>query len=243
MSKPFEAPFSPEDAFRSSGSDGSCDLVTRLKSCEETIAWQRQLIDEQSAALAHSRKIFDRASEAARIGVWECSLPDNALKWTDVVYDLFDLPRGALLNRAAIVGHYTEASARELERLRSRAIAERTGFEMDADIITAKGNRRWIRINAVVESESGRPVRIFGMKQDITETKLLLEKTRRLAEYDVMTGLANRSLFQSAINDACMLQPDGRRIGALLIIDLDGFKQINDSFGHLIGDECLKLAA
>ncbi|MGL1451776.1 hypothetical protein ACSTI1_00430, partial [Vibrio parahaemolyticus] len=55
------------------------------------------------AELVHSRKIFDRASEAARIGVWECSLPDEALSWTDVVYDLFDLPRRSLLDREQIL--------------------------------------------------------------------------------------------------------------------------------------------
>ena len=114
---------------------------------------------------------------------------------------------------------------------------------MDAAIVTAKGNRRWIRINAIVESENGKAVRIFGMKQDVTETKILLEKTRYLAEYDIMTGLANRSLFQSMMNGAGTPGPNGRSVGALLIVDLDGFKQINDSFGHLIGDECLKLAA
>ena len=222
------------------GTGGASEADLRLTPLEETIRRQERLIEEQAAALAHSRKIFDRASEAARVGVWECALPDNTLQWTDVVYDLFDLPRGAPLDRQSIVDFYTEDSASELQRLRSRAIAERNGFTMDAAIVTARGNHRWIRINAIVECENEVPVRIFGMKQDITETKILLEKTRYLAEYDIMTGLANRSLFQSTLKEAAA---PGRRIGALLIIDLDGFKQINDTFGHAAGDACLKLAA
>ncbi len=185
------------------------------------------------AALEHSRKIFSRASEAARIGVWECTLPDEALTWTDVVYDLFDLPRGSEINRPMILACYTDASREALTTARNRAIAERGGFTLDAEIVTLKGRRRWIRLTATVECEGGIPVRIFGMKQDITEERLLLERTRYLAEFDVMTGLANRSQFQARLSGA----------GALLLVDLDGFKLINDTYGHAVGDDCLREAA
>jgi len=190
-------------------------------------------IAQLRAALEHSRKIFSRASEAARIGVWECTLPDEALSWTDVVYDLFDLPRGSEINRPMILACYTDASREALTTARNRAIAERGGFTLDAEIVTLQGRRRWIRLTATVECESGIPVRIFGMKQDITEERLLLERTRYLAEFDVMTGLANRSQFQARLSSA----------GALLLVDLDGFKLINDTYGHAVGDDCLREAA
>ncbi len=53
-------------------------------------------------------KIFDRSSEAARIGVWECSLPDNGLVWTDMVYELFELTPGTELDRAEILKFYSK---------------------------------------------------------------------------------------------------------------------------------------
>jgi diguanylate cyclase (GGDEF)-like protein len=196
------------------------------------------LIREQAAALAHSRKIFNRSSAVAKIGVWECTLPEETLHWTDVVYDLFDLPRGSPLDRAQIVKCYSEASAKELHVRRSKAIDERGGFDMEAEIITAKGNRRWIRLTATVECAEDVPVRIFGMKQDITEQKILLERTRYLAEFDLMTGLANRSQFQSRLSYLCEREPNAS--GALMLIDLDGFKGVNDTLGHAVGDECLK---
>ncbi|GAA2840167.1 diguanylate cyclase (GGDEF)-like protein [Aminobacter aminovorans] len=204
---------------------------------------QAALIREQAASLAHSQKIFDRSSAAARIGVWQCNLADQALHWTDMVYDLFDLPRGSPLVREEIVKCYTAASAVELHAKRSKGIAERTGFGLDAEIVTAKGNHRWIRITASVECEDGVAVRIFGMKQDITEEKILADQTRYLAEYDVLTGLANRSRFQSKLSEVTPDGDDRPSLGALLLVDLDGFKQINDTFGHVAGDECLKEVA
>ncbi|MBZ9998003.1 diguanylate cyclase domain-containing protein [Mesorhizobium sp. BH1-1-4] len=215
---------------------GDAATIAGLKA---DLAAQAALIARQEVSLAHSRKIFDRASAAARIGVWECSLPDEQLTWTDVVYDLFDLPRGSALDRSEIVKCYPRESRKALTTLRSRAIAERNGFTLDAEITTLAGHCRWIRITATVECEAGEPVRIFGMKQDITEEKILSDRMRYLAEFDAMTGLANRARFQARLGHV----EEGRPLGALLLIDLDGFKAVNDTFGHVIGDECLKEAA
>lgn len=200
-------------------------------------------IAEQARALAHSQKIFDRSADAARLGVWQCNLPDNTLEWTDMVYDMFDLPRGSPLDRDTIVKCYAEASLIELSMRRSKAIAERSGFSMDAEIITGKGIRRWIRITATVECEQGEPVRIFGIKQDITDEKIMLDRTRYLAAFDVMTGLANRAEFQTRFAEFCADHRHDRLPGALLLVDLDGFKALNDTYGHAAGDECLKETA
>jgi diguanylate cyclase (GGDEF)-like protein len=204
---------------------------------------QARLIRQQAAALAHSQKIFARASAAARIGVWECSLPDQALTWTDQVYELFEIPRGSTLDREHILEFYAPDSRKTLEEVRCRAIAERGGFNLDAEITTAKGRSRWIRLTATVECEQGVPVRIFGMKQDITEEKLLYERLRYLADFDDLTGLANRGSFQAKLAGLMERQAGFGPFGALLLVDLDGFKQVNDTFGHALGDEFLRGAA
>ncbi|MFH6781798.1 MULTISPECIES: diguanylate cyclase domain-containing protein [Methylobacterium] len=190
-------------------------------------------------ALAHSRKIFDRASAAARIGVWECDLPAETLTWTDQVYAMFDLPPDTPLDRGRIVACYAPDSLEALVAARSRAIAERGGFTLDAEIVTVAGRRRWIRITAQVECEGTVPVRIFGMKQDITEEKLLADRTRYLAEFDTMTGLANRATFEAQLAALDQAPPGRRPYGALLLVDLDGFKPVNDTLGHAAGDACL----
>ncbi|WP_407648997.1 diguanylate cyclase domain-containing protein [Devosia algicola] len=192
-------------------------------------------LDALASQVTSNLELFERASATARIGVWQCDLSGEVLHWTDSVYDMFELPRGSQLSRELALQCYTDASREALQRVRTEAIRDRTGFNLDVEINTRKGNHRWIRITATLDCKDGEPVRIFGMKQDITEEKILADRTRYLAEFDVMTGLANRGQFQARI--------DQNQSGALLLIDLDGFKQINDRFGHHAGDECLKMAA
>jgi two-component system sensor kinase FixL len=139
-----------------------------------------RLLPQQAASIAHYKKMYDRSSALARIGVWECDLATEALTWTDGVYDLFELPRGSPLDRARIVRFYDAESRREMERLRARTIRDGGSFSLDIHIRTAKGNERWIRLTGDVEREDGRSVRIFGTKQDITAEKTAQEKVRAL---------------------------------------------------------------
>lgn len=203
----------------------------------------KSLLQSRLTVLEHQQRMLEKAARRARIGVFECSLTDERLQWSDVVFDIFDMPRGVIPQRQTCVECYTEKSAAELKRRRDRAIRDRDGFSLDAEIVTPKGNRRWIRITAEVECDVRTPVRLFGLKQDITEEKILFDRTRYMAEFDVMTDLANRSRFQSALSDEAARTSDGDAVGALLLIDLDGFKAINDTHGHLAGDACLKEVA
>jgi diguanylate cyclase (GGDEF)-like protein len=215
----------------------------RLRASPQARAAVRAAQAGDPSSGARYKKMFERASALARIGVWECNLADGALTWTDGVYDIFELPRGSALERARIVELYTDESRAEMERLRARAIAERGSFCVDVQIRTAKGNMRWMRLSADVECEAGEPVRIFGLKQDITQEKDLLERLQRLAECDPLTGIANRGVFHASLEKSFAAAPEDGGLAALLVLDLDGFKQINDTFGHLAGDECLKEVA
>ena len=137
-------------------------------------------LERDAAAAGHYRKMYERISALARIGVWECDLATEALTWTDGVYDLFELPRGSHVDRGQVLALYEEDSRREMEARRAKAVAEGGGFVMDIRIRTARGNQRWVRLTVDVEQQDGRPVRIFGTKQDVTEERAAQERMRAL---------------------------------------------------------------
>lgn len=205
--------------------------------------WQLQRqIEHQSnlirqAEAAHSgAEIFERACVAARMGFWQCDLPSEQLTWSEGTYDLFGLQRRSRIVRSEILRSYTEESLARLGRVRGNAIESESGFGLDAEIRIPDIGTRWIRISATVEHRNGEPIRLFGVKQDITEEKKQLERLEYLARHDVMTGLANRTQFEARLAEVC---ESGGLGSVLMLVDLDGFKAVNDTFGHAIGDECL----
>jgi diguanylate cyclase (GGDEF)-like protein len=94
-----------------------------------------------------------------------------------------------------------------------------------------------LSINSVVEG--GRTARIFGAKQDITSDRQATESLRRQAETDPLTGLANRFVFQASYREVVGDSLNHGFASALVLIDLDRFKDLNDTLGHSAGDACL----
>jgi diguanylate cyclase (GGDEF)-like protein len=92
-----------------------------------------------------------------------------------------------------------------------------------------------------IPGEDGRTVRTVGSLSDVDRRKVLEDQLREAALFDPVTGLANRRLFLDRL--AVAMEQPTRRPGArfaVLFLDLDGFKLINDSLGHLVGDDLLR---
>lgn len=98
------------------------------------------------------------------VGCWECDLSDESLTWSGGVFDIFGLPRGADIARADIVALYSEGSRATLERLRAYAIRHRRGFTLDAEIRSAVGETRWMRVIAAPVCTRSQVVRLAGLK-------------------------------------------------------------------------------
>jgi diguanylate cyclase (GGDEF)-like protein/PAS domain S-box-containing protein len=184
-------------------------------------------------------RLYDQALGFAGIGAWECELATERLTWTPGVYDIFGYPMGNPLRRASIVDLYVEESRRNMELARAEVIRTGRTASLDTEIITWRGEKRWMRLSINAIREGGRTVRIFGSKQDITADRQAMEHLRRRAETDALTGLANRSVFQARYREVVCDSLNHGFASALVLIDLDRFKEMNDTFGHAAGDACL----
>ncbi|KRE45935.1 bifunctional diguanylate cyclase/phosphodiesterase [Paenibacillus sp. Soil724D2] len=99
----------------------------------------------------------------------------------------------------------------------------------------------WLTINTV-RNENGKISNYVGVFTDITERKLSEENLKYLAHYDVLTGLSNRFLFHDRLSHAIVQANRQGHWAALMFIDLDHFKLINDTLGHAVGDQLLQNA-
>jgi diguanylate cyclase (GGDEF)-like protein/PAS domain S-box-containing protein len=95
-------------------------------------------------------------------------------------------------------------------------------------------------ISDVVKNDDGRPIGIVTLCEDLSERKDAEEKIRYLAHYDNLTGLPNRTLFKELLEKALLHAKRSGQIIAVLYIDVDHFKRVNDTFGHDVGDGLLK---
>ncbi len=94
-----------------------------------------------------------------------------------------------------------------------------------------------------VTNEKGHITSIVGIGRDVTDRKNAEQEIRKLAHYDTLTGLPNRSLLYDRLRQAISMSQRNKSLIALLFLDLDRFKHINDAFGHQTGDMLLKEVA
>jgi diguanylate cyclase (GGDEF)-like protein/PAS domain S-box-containing protein len=126
------------------------------------------------------------------------------------------------------------------------AVARRTGVHVHEHVISVRdtdGERRWLAVSATPLDGVARPAAVVLTFHDVSARRDHEAELRRLAEVDDLTGLPNRRAFLNALADhlASRRREDAR--GALLVLDLDHFKELNDALGHVVGDRALVNAA
>jgi diguanylate cyclase (GGDEF)-like protein/PAS domain S-box-containing protein len=131
----------------------------------------------------------------------------------------------------------SEAMARTIDK-------DAKGAAIEFRLRTGDGGFRWVENRyTTVRDKQNRLVEIEGMIIDVTERKAAEEKIAQLARTDSLTGLANRATYVERIRQAFAASRRGATPFAILYLDLDHFKAINDTMGHPVGDELLQEVA
>jgi diguanylate cyclase (GGDEF)-like protein len=107
------------------------------------------------------------------------------------------------------------------------------------------GSEYWVEVYGIVTERdvAGRPLRLIGVTADVTRRKEAELRLAHLALQDHLTGLPNRRALDESLEQAIARARRGDESLALMLLDLDGFKRVNDRLGHLAGDKVLSEAA
>ena len=116
--------------------------------------------------------------------------------------------------------------------------------DIESRVIVQDGQPRWFRreFHPYFDTE-GKVVRIDGIMEDTTEAKMALKRMEHLANTDVLTGLANRTLWYDRLTQAIAASERHNKQVVLMLLDLNHFKMVNDTLGHPVGDKILKQVA
>ncbi len=186
----------------------------------------------------------DQLVEAQRLGKtgdWSFRFGNKDVWWSPHIFELLAYDSATFVpSREALVSLYEGDGAQKV--LASQAEVLRTGHaeSVDVKIECGDGSIGTYAITSRAMTDTvGRIVGFAGTIQDISERKISEEKLEALAYYDPLTGLANRTLFRRELSDVLAGCRQTGSQAALLLLDLDHFKEVNDSLGHASGDELL----
>jgi PAS domain-containing protein len=193
----------------------------------------------QRSGLRHRQRLAERVSQLVKIGAWEVRLPTLELFWSDEMYRLSNIEPGTPLTAADAVRDFAPEHRSEFAELFDLCVRTGQSFSQVIRTLPPEGGEGWIRVMAAADIEDGQVVSVYGSSQDITAEVLADAQLRHLAHHDILTGLANRAEFQKQLRRAAARATRRREELALLIFDLDRFKDINDMRGHDAGDRVL----
>jgi diguanylate cyclase (GGDEF)-like protein/PAS domain S-box-containing protein len=226
---------------------GASDFMIKPINWPLLIHRVRYLIRENRnfSRVRHSKASLANAQRIARVGSWEWNTETNEMEWSDEVLRILGLEAGKVEVGYESFRRRIHPDDRELveEQIRE-ALLLSVGFTVEHRMMRPDGTVRYVRQQGEFVADDRRSgAWVSGTIQDVTEQRQAQERIRFLANYDSLTGLANRRLFKERLHRAITRAEARGHLAALLFLDLDRFKRINDTLGHSAGDRLLRAVA
>ena len=220
------------DRLATAGGPAATDkTVKELATVRKSLAEKRRIIQ----LLLESESRYRDLVETSHDLIWTTDSQGRFTYLNAASHAIFGLPAKEVVGRCFFD---FEATPSHVSNRRFLSTLKKSGEVKHyvTRLVTAGGHDRWIGINArVVTDESGASFGIRGTARDITEEHLATLRVEHLALHDALTELPNRLSLQRKVDAA--LESGG--VGALLFLDIDHFKYINDNFGHRTGDQLI----
>ncbi|KAG5733615.1 hypothetical protein E4T56_gene4952, partial [Termitomyces sp. T112] len=235
--------FSDRDLARLSSLACGVEAILQSTVSSIVLAEDAARINRLYAAQQRLQRQFRQAERMAAMGSWRLDVDQQTVTWSEGVYDIHDLPPGDGKSVDDALSYYPPADRRRLTALVEQAIATGAAYDVALAFISARGGAKRVRAIGEPELEDGRVVGLIGVFHDVTERHEMFVELDRRANTDEVTLVASRHRFVTHVDECvAQAQQQGERL-ALMLIDLDNFKQVNDTFGHATGDDILRKVA
>lgn len=193
--------------------------------------------------LRQSEAIWRNALDSSGDGIWEWNIQDSTMQYSERLLALYNLDTKQLSHSVADVMAYIHPDdvGSMQQALRDHLQGKTQRYQCEHRVLTTSGLWKWVLSLGTVISrdDNGHALRMVGTHTDISARKEAEEALRHQALYDSLTGLPNRVLLREQLNHAMQeAQTLGHQL-ALMFIDLDYFKEVNDTLGHDHGDALL----
>lgn len=190
-----------------------------------------------------SRALLNRSQTLANMGNWEWRRAGDTLAWSDEMHRIVGTTLGRIEapSVATLLAHVHAEDRVVVERALNGAMNDGLAYSIEYRIVRVDGAVRRLLEQTTIERDADDAVSaVHGIRRDITEQTEAHERIRSLAFFDPLTGLANRSLFRNMVQHMLSQGAGQATRCAVLIVDIDRFKLINESYGPQIGDDVLK---